>query len=105
MSERDGSDEYHICYQSKVGPVKWLEPSAAQMLEKLAAQGKKSILMIPISFVSDHIETLYEINIFYRAIAEKVEIVNFEMTEGLNDSQLVIEALKDEIIMAFKNTI
>ncbi len=100
MNARDGSNEHQICYQSKVGPVKWLEPSVTQMLEKLAAHGKKNVLMIPISFVSDHIETLYEINIFYRLIAKKLGIINFEMTEGLNDSKLFIEALKEEIIEA-----
>jgi protoheme ferro-lyase len=48
-------------FQSKVGPVKWLEPSAEAVLRTLAAQGVKRILAVPVSFVSDHIETLQEL--------------------------------------------
>ena len=55
-----------LCYQSRSGPVKWLAPSTPEMLEMLAAEGCKNILMIPISFVSDHVETLYEIDMLYR---------------------------------------
>ncbi len=100
MKARSGPNEHQICYQSKVGPVKWLKPSVRQMLEGLAGRGKRSILVIPISFVSDHIETLFEINIYYRSIAKELGIENFEMTKGLNDSQLFTEALKKEIIDA-----
>src|SRR5690606_16794574 len=63
MQERNFSHKHHLCFQSKVGPAKWLEPATDKMIEELAANGKKHLLIIPISFVSDHVETLFELNI------------------------------------------
>ena len=97
MQNRKNSHKYELCFQSKVGPVKWLEPSTAQMIEQMAKEGNKHLLIVPISFVSDHIETLFELNILYRKTADKNGIENYVVTEGLNDSQLFIEALKEEV--------
>ncbi|MFN2355255.1 MAG: ferrochelatase, partial [Desulfopila sp.] len=55
-----------LCFQSRSGPVEWLSPSTPEMLDTLAIEGCKNILMVPISFVSDHVETLYEIDMLYR---------------------------------------
>ncbi|MGH9674786.1 MAG: ferrochelatase, partial [Bryobacteraceae bacterium] len=82
----------HLCYQSKVGPSKWLRPMMREMLESLAASGSKEVLMVPISFVSDHVETLFEINIEHREIAERLG-VTFRMVPGLNDQRQFIGAL------------
>ncbi len=98
MKLRDYSHEYHICYQSKVGPAKWLEPATDKMIENLAAKGKKNLLIIPISFVSDHIETLFELDIEYRHVAENAGIVNYVVMPGLNDSELFVDALKEIVI-------
>lgn len=98
MKLRKQDYEHHICFQSKVGPMKWLEPSTDKMIEELALKGKKHLLIIPISFVSDHVETLYELNIEYRHIAEKAGIENFIVMKGLNDSKIFIEALTQLII-------
>ena len=98
MEERKNSHPHHLCYQSKVGPVKWLTPGTDTMIEELAAQGKKHLLIIPISFVSDHVETSFELDIEYRHVADKVKIENYIVMEGLNDSKLFIEALYDETI-------
>jgi len=95
MTARKNSHEYHLCFQSKVGPMKWLEPATANMIEALAFQNKKNLLIIPISFVSDHVETLFELNIEYRHVAEKVGIENYIVMTGLNDSKLFVEALKN----------
>lgn len=95
MKHRNHSHEYFLSYQSKVGPVKWLEPSTPAMIQSLARGGIKNIVIIPVSFVSDHIETLYEINFEYRHIATTFGIKNFIITEGLNDSPLFIKALTD----------
>ncbi len=92
------NNEYSLCYQSKVGPVKWLGPSIKEMLTELANKGKKYLLVIPISFVSDHFETLYELNIFYRRFSESIGIKQFRVTRGLNDLDLLIEALAEEVI-------
>ncbi len=87
-----------ICYQSKVGPVKWLKPSIKDVLEECANTGQKHLLVIPISFVSDHFETLFELNIFYRRFSEEIGIKQFRVTKGLNDSPLLIEALYEEVV-------
>ncbi|OGU77337.1 MAG: ferrochelatase [Ignavibacteria bacterium RBG_16_34_14] len=93
MRLRNNPHEHHLCFQSKVGPAKWLEPSTATMIEELASKGKKHLLLIPISFVSDHIETSFELDIEYRHVADKVGIENYIVMKGLNDSQLFVDAL------------
>lgn len=98
MKLRDYSHEYHLCFQSKVGPVKWLEPSTDDMIRELSAKGKKHLLIIPISFVSDHVETSFELDIEYRHVADEAKIENYIVMEGLNDSPIFIQALKELLI-------
>ncbi|HBN26497.1 MAG TPA: ferrochelatase [Desulfobacteraceae bacterium] len=98
MKMRKFSHEHHLCYQSKVGPVKWLQPFADETIKALAAQDKKNILIIPVSFVSDHIETLHELDIEYRKVADKSGIENFMVMEGLNDSETFVSALNEIVI-------
>jgi ferrochelatase len=93
--------EWHLSYQSKSGPVKWLEPSTEEMLEKFAEWGYRNMLVVPISFVSDHIETLYEIDILYKDMAQKKGIT-LKRAESLNTHPLFIEALKDIVIESVK---
>ncbi len=93
MKARNYSHPHHQCFQSKVGPMKWLEPATDTMIEYLSAAGEKNLLIIPISFVSDHVETLFELDIEYRHVADKCGIENYIVMNGLNDSQLFIEAL------------
>lgn len=88
---------WHLSYQSKAGPMKWLEPSTEDKIIQLAKSGVKNLLLIPISFVSDHIETLYEIDILFKAIAKK-HGMNLQRTESLNTSPKFIEALKDIVL-------
>ena len=94
MKMRNNSHEHHLCYQSKVGPVKWLEPSTDQMIKQLAAENKKHLLIVPISFVSDHVETLFELDIEYRHVADDCKIENYIVMEGLNGSEKFIDALE-----------
>src|SRR5262249_13624442 len=75
----------HLCYQSKVGASKWLQPSMHQTIRQLAAQKRRNVLAVPISFVSDHVETLHEIEIEHREQAEGLGITNYRMMRGLND--------------------
>lgn len=91
------SNPYSLAYQSKVGPMKWLEPSTENEIERLIHSSFKNLLVIPIAFVSDHIETLYELDIEYRKIAEEFGAEKYVVMKGLNDSQTFIEALKEEI--------
>lgn len=85
---------WHLSYQSKAGPVKWLEPSTEDKITGLAKKGVKNLLVVPISFVSDHIETLYEIDMLYKDMAIRLGM-NLQRTESLNTSPKFIEALKD----------
>ena len=95
MDARKHSHEHHLCFQSKVGPMKWLEPATASMIEELALKNKKNLLIVPISFVSDHVETLYELDIEYRHVADKCGIENYIVMKGLNDSELFVDALAE----------
>jgi ferrochelatase len=83
----------HVCYQSKVGASKWLRPSMHETVKRLAAEGRKHVLVVPISFVSDHVETLFEIDIEHREQARSLGIDDYRMVAGLNDSPVFIRAL------------
>jgi len=83
----------HLCYQSKVGTATWLAPAMGDAIADLAAAGTRQVLVVPISFVSDHVETLHEIAIEHRELAEKLGIADFRLVEGLNDSPCFIAAL------------
>lgn len=82
-----------LCYQSKVGPLKWLTPSTPDTIKELAAKGVKNMLIIPVAFASDHLETLFELGIEYRHVASEAGVRQYEVTTGLNDSPIFIDAL------------
>jgi ferrochelatase len=86
--------KWHLSFQSKTGPVKWLEPTTEETILELANTGCKNVFVVPISFVSDHIETLYEIDILYKTIAEKNGIY-IKRCESLNTSDKFINAIKE----------
>jgi len=89
-----------LCYQSRVGPAKWLQPPLTGTIERLGHEGVKEMLVVPISFVTEHIETLHEINIEARAEAKNVGIEIFRMMPAVGDSPLFIAALKDLVLRA-----
>jgi protoporphyrin/coproporphyrin ferrochelatase len=89
-----------LCYQSRVGPAKWLQPPLTGTIERLGREGVKEVLVVPISFVTEHIETLHEINIEGRAEAKGVGIETFRMMPAVGDSPLFISALKDLVLRA-----
>lgn len=92
--ERGGyTQDSSLCYQSKVGPLKWLTPSTPDTIEKLAKNGVKHMVVIPVAFASDHLETLFELGIEYRHVATEAGVERFEITTGLNDSPLFVDAL------------
>ncbi len=96
VSEKLGSlSPVHLSFQSKVGPVKWLEPSTDAKLRELASRGVDQVLAIPISFVSDHIETLYELDILYKKLADEIGIKNYRRVPALNLNPTFINALAD----------
>src|SRR6185369_6688030 len=95
VMERFEGVVHHLAFQSRAGPVKWLEPSTGDKLKELAARGDKEVLMVPLSFVSDHIETLHEIDIEYREEAHKLGITDFRRIESLNSSPNFIKCLAE----------
>ena len=101
LMQRGGwRNAYRLCYQSKVGASKWLQPSLRSTLRDLAAQNVKEACVVPISFVSDHVETLGEIDHQAREQAAALGIERFEMMAGLNDSPTFIAALADLVMNA-----
>lgn len=93
--------KWHLSYQSKAGPVKWLEPSTENKLKELSANGIRNILVVPISFVSDHIETLYEIDILYKNMARELGI-RLRRVNSLNVHPVFIKALEDMVVLTLK---
>jgi len=85
--------EHHLCFQSKVGPVKWLGPSTEESIQEMIKTGKKNLLLIPVSFVSDHIETLFELGVEYRHVAEEAGVENYIVTEGFNGGDTYVQAM------------
>jgi protoporphyrin/coproporphyrin ferrochelatase len=97
--ERAGiTSDWSLCYQSKVGPQKWLTPSTPETIEKLASQGVEDMLVVPVAFTSDHLETLFELGVEYRKLAHASGVRQYEITEGLNDSATFIDALADLVL-------
>jgi protoporphyrin/coproporphyrin ferrochelatase len=89
---------HHLCYQSKVGPERWLEPSLDDTIARLAREKVTHVMVIPLAFVSDHSETLFEINIESRAEALEQGIQYFDMSPALNTHPLFISALADLVV-------
>ena len=90
-----------LCYQSRSGPVRWLEPSTPDTIDRLAAEGCRKLVMVPISFVSDHVETLYEIDMLYRRQAEQHNM-RLERAPSLNTRPGFIAALADLVEEAIR---
>jgi ferrochelatase len=89
-----------LCYQSRLGRQKWLEPSLIDTIERLAGKGVRQMLVVPISFVTEHIETLYEIGLEARAIAVGRGVENFAVMRALDSSPRFIAALADMVLQA-----
>lgn len=101
MMQRGGwSNRHRLCYQSKVGASKWLQPSLRETIRRAAGEGVRDLCVVPISFVSDHVETLGEIDHEARHLARDLGLRQFEMTAGLNDSPRFIAALADLVTQA-----
>jgi protoporphyrin/coproporphyrin ferrochelatase len=107
LMERGGWPNRHrLCYQSKVGASRWLQPSLHRTLRDLAGEKVREVCVVPVAFVSDHVETLGEIDHEAREEARRLGITHFEMSSGLNDSprfisalgELVREALGDAVV-------
>ncbi|AGY59781.1 ferrochelatase [Gloeobacter kilaueensis] len=89
---------HSLAYQSRVGPVEWLKPYTEETINELAQKGVRSLLAVPVSFVSEHIETLQEIEIEYREVAEAAGIHDFRRAKALNVSKTFIDDLAELVI-------
>jgi ferrochelatase len=89
------SNPYLLAYQSDVGPVRWLGPSTVQVIRRLGARGHKHVLVVPIAFTSDHIETLSELDREYGEVAHQVGITHYRRAPALNDRPRFLDALAE----------
>jgi ferrochelatase len=87
------SNEFLLAYQSDIKPMKWLGPGTEQVIRHLGEKKRKNVLVIPIAFTSDHIETLHELDIEYGELAHEVGVTGFKRTPALNDDPVFIEAM------------
>ena len=88
-------NRYLLAYQSEVGPVRWLGPSTERVIRHLGERGETRVLVVPIAFTSDHIETLSELDREYGELAHRVGITKYRRTPALNDRPDFIEAIAD----------
>jgi ferrochelatase len=96
MASFEGVD-HRLAFQSRAGPVKWLEPSVEQALETLADEGVEDVTVVAVSFVSDHIETLHEIDIEYKELATELGIARFRRAPVPNTRPAFIDALAKRV--------
>jgi ferrochelatase len=87
------SNPYRLCWQSQVGPRAWLGPQTSDSVEEYISKGQKDLVLIPVAFTSDHIETLYELD--QEVIGESGHADSVKRVESLNGSTVFIRALAD----------
>jgi protoporphyrin/coproporphyrin ferrochelatase len=99
MDMRDRHENYWISYQSRVGPQKWTQPNTEDLVKRLIKYGIKHFLMVPVAFVTDHIETLHELGIELPEELEEdgLHFEKLEVTGGLNDHPKFMQALTEEV--------
>ena len=86
--------DWALCYQSRVGPVKWIGPDTESEICRAAAEGK-GVVLLPIAFVSEHSETLVELDIEYKELADEKEVLFYDRVPTLGTQKLFIEGLRD----------
>lgn len=100
LKSRGIDNDHTLAYQSRVGPVQWLKPYTDEVLVELGQKGVKSLLAVPVSFVSEHIETLEEIDMEYKELALESGIKNWGRVPALNCTDSFITDLADAVIEA-----
>jgi ferrochelatase len=98
--EKGYAVEGSLSYQSRVGPVHWLKPYTDSAIEGLALQGVKNLVVVPLSFVSEHIETLEEMDIDYAELAHAKGIVNWRRVPALNTNPTFMDDLASMVMEA-----
>jgi len=104
MQELQHSNPYCLVWQSKVGPLPWLEPFTDDAIKAYVKQGRKNFILVPIAFVNEHIETLHELDIEYcKELAEELKIETIRRAAAPNDHPLFIQALTDIVVNHLQN--
>lgn len=85
--------DWEICYQSRVGPLEWIGPATDDAIRKTVADGKDGIILVPIAFVSEHIETLVELDEEYAEIAHEEGLSTYVRVPALGQDPVYIESL------------
>ena len=89
--------DHVICYQSRVGPLEWIGPSTDDEIER-AGKDKKNIIMVPVAFVSEHSETLVELDIEYKELAEEYGIKEYIRIDTVGDQVKFIDGLAKMVL-------
>ena len=92
MQRLNFSNPYRLCWQSQVGPRAWLGAQTSDTVQEYVKRGQTDIVLVPIAFTSDHIETLYELDL---EVMEEANHPGVKRAESLNGSPLFIQALAD----------
>ncbi|EXC29898.1 Ferrochelatase-2 [Morus notabilis] len=98
LEKRNITNPYTLAYQSRVGPVEWLKPYTDETIIDLGKKGVKNLLAVPISFVSEHIETLEEIDVEYKELALESGVENWGRVPALGCEPTFISDLADAVI-------
>src|SRR3954469_2246500 len=86
--------EWSVCYQSRVGPLKWIGPPTESEIRRAASDGK-SVVLYPLSFVSEHSETLVELDIDYRQLAKQAGVPKYVRVPTVGTHPQFIHGLAD----------
>jgi ferrochelatase len=103
VMERFEERPWRLGFQSRSGPVQWMEPDTLDVLDQLGTEKAPGVLIVPVSFVSDHIETLQEIDYEMRMHAEAIGLPRFERAPSLNDHEDFLQALAGLVKDAVRN--
>lgn len=98
MEELQFSHPYRLVWQSKVGPLPWLAPQTAQTIEWLGKKGHKNLLIVPVAFTTDHIETLFELDIENGKLAKEMGVTGYKRVESLNLEPQFIQGMADLVV-------
>jgi len=106
-SAKKGNIVFHLSFQSRVGPIQWIKPYTEKRIEEMGADGVKTLVVVPVSFVSEHIETLEEIDMEYRELAEENGIHDWKRVPALNTDDAFItdmcEVVTETILKPIKS--
>jgi ferrochelatase len=94
--------DWQICYQSRVGPLEWIGPATDEAIRQAAHDGKAGVMVCPIAFVSEHIETLVELDEEYAEVAKEVGLKTYVRVPALGDDEVFIESLANLVDSALK---